>query len=152
MIAPWISARLDGDEAVVAGVVGDRAAGSQKVRVKRRRVTVSRMAIAAGCIRLPHFHQSVRNTSAVFIDDTSGDDDALSQRWVYKVAREVVVGSADWVVAVERPSQFTERMRHLNQWLRWRAPYRGPVAFIQILRLGAGLGSWILLHSHNSIV
>jgi hypothetical protein len=78
MISPWIRAGLDGDEAVVTGLVGDRASGSQKIWIERRGVIVSRMAIAAGCIRLPHFQQSVGNAAAVFIEHTSGYDDALS--------------------------------------------------------------------------
>ena len=78
MIAPWIGSRLDGDEAVIAGGVGDRTPGPQKIWIERRGVIVSRMAIAAGCIRLPHFQQSVGNAAAVFIEHTSGYDDALS--------------------------------------------------------------------------
>ena len=142
MIAPWIRSGLDGDKAVIAGVVRDRAAGSQKIWIERRRMAVPRMAIATGCIRLPHFHQRVRNTAAVFVDDTSGDDDALAQRRVREMPCEVVVAFADRIVAVERARQLTERMRHLNQRLGGRAPYGGPVAFVQILGLRAGLGFW----------
>ena len=115
-------------------------------------MAVSRMTIAAGCIRLPHFHQSVRNAAAVFVEHASGDDDALAQRRIREVSREVVVAFTDWIVTVERPRQLAERVRDLDQRLRWGAPHGGPVAFVQILWLRTGPGSGILLHSHNSIV
>src|SRR3954462_3514429 len=110
------------------------------------------MAIAAGRICLPHLHQSVRNTAAVLIEYASGNDNALTYRRIREVTREVVVGFANRVVAVERPGKLTERMWDLDQRLGWRAPHGRSVAFVQILRLRAGLRSWILLHSHNSIV
>ena len=111
VVAPRIRARLDGDEAVIALAVGEDAARAQEIRIERRRMIVARVAIAARRIGLPDLHQRVRHAAAVFIQHPAGHDDALALRRLGKMQRQVVIGLADRVVAVDGSGQFAERMR-----------------------------------------
>src|SRR5471030_297854 len=106
VIAPGIGAGLDRHEAIVAAAIRHRPARAQEIGIERRLMIVRRMPVTARAVRLPHFHQRVRDGPAVLIENAPRHDDALALRRVRAVPRKIVVGFTDWVVAVERPRPF----------------------------------------------
>src|SRR5271166_3629949 len=138
MVSPWISARLDGNEPVCASLVSDDAARTEKIRIERRRVIVSRMPITAGGICLPDLNQSVRHAAPILVDYAARYNDPLSDRRLRAMPRQVVIRLADRVVPIERTGEFTQRVRQLDQRPQRGAPNGRSVAFVQILRLGTG--------------
>jgi len=65
VIAPRISAGLDGDEFVIAGRIRLRAAGAGEIRIERRGMLVADVNVAAAGIRLPDFEQRVGHAAAI---------------------------------------------------------------------------------------
>ena len=64
------------------------------------------VGIAAAGVRLPDFDERVGDAAAVFIDHAAMHDDALAERLTRVLAREIAVGFAHRLVAVNRPGQF----------------------------------------------
>ena len=95
MVAPWVRAGLDRDEAVAALVVGEAAAGAGEVRVERRGVLVDLVPVAAGRVRLPDLDQRVAHRPAVLVEHAAGDDDPLAERLALVLARQVAVELAE---------------------------------------------------------
>ncbi|MNC42605.1 hypothetical protein D3C75_914240 [compost metagenome] len=122
-VAPWVRARLDGAEAVVAITVGQATADATEVRVQRRQVAVVLVTVTAAGVGLPHFHQGIRHRLAVLVDDTAGDDDALADRQaaVVEVQQQVMVMGAEAQVGKVRAGGFADRLRDADQCLAWRA-------------------------------
>src|SRR3984893_13129084 len=80
VIAPWISARLDGPEAVEAAGIRQHPAPTGEVRIEWRVVVVDVMRVAARCVCLPHLDQRMRNRPAVLVENPTGNDDPLAER------------------------------------------------------------------------
>ena len=80
VIAPRIGAGLDGDEFVIAVLVGHGAAGAGEIRIERRRVLIDDMDVAAGGIGLPDFDQRIRHRARVLVEHMAVHDDALAER------------------------------------------------------------------------
>lgn len=100
MIAPGISAGLDGDEAIAAIGIRERSARASKIRIERRGVLILHMQISPGGVSLPDFDQGVRNGASIFIEHTAGDEDALTQRIARVLASEIVIRFADRIVPI----------------------------------------------------
>src|SRR6202162_2312628 len=91
MISPWIRARLDGDESIRAGVIGQGPAGAREVRVARRVMVVARIQVAPGRIGLPDLDESVADGLPVAVEHATTDDDPLAKRFAAMLAREVCI-------------------------------------------------------------
>ena len=61
------------------------------------------VAIPAGCICLPHFHQCIWYRPVIFIEHATGYDDAFPQRLAVVLLREVVIARADVAGAEDGP-------------------------------------------------
>src|ERR1700748_3612104 len=94
MVAPGISARLDGDETIIALVIALRASGAGEIRIERGRVLVAGVNVAATGIGLPEFHQRVRPAAAVLVEHMAMHDDALADRLALVLRGEIVVACA----------------------------------------------------------
>ena len=79
-VAPWIGAGLDGEEPVLALVVGDQTAVAGEIGIERRVVDVAVVKIPARGVALPDLHQRVRDRSAILVEKASGHDDPLALR------------------------------------------------------------------------
>src|SRR3954466_14785117 len=110
VIAPGIGARLDRDEAVVAGGVALGAARARKIRIERRRMLIADMDVAAAGIGLPDLDQRVRDAAAVLVTDMAVHDDALAERFALVLGGEVAVALAHGLVAVDRAGQLRQRV------------------------------------------
>ena len=66
----------------------------------------------------------MRHRAAVLVEHAAADDDALADRLALVLAREVVVGRLDVVVAEHRPGDLRERLRRQDQRLRRAALLR----------------------------
>jgi hypothetical protein len=108
VVAPWIGAGLDRNEAVAAFGVGHRAAAAMEIRVERRVVLVDPVRIAARAIRLPDFHQRIRDRPGVGIEDAAGDDDSLADRIARTLPGQVVVVFLEDTVAEDRARDLGE--------------------------------------------
>ena len=81
LIAPRVSAGLDGDKAIAALGVAESAAKSGEIGIERRGVFVATVAIAAGRVCLPDLDQRMRNRPIVFVDHAAAHNDALAERF-----------------------------------------------------------------------
>ena len=88
-------------KAVVAVLVGDRAAAAAEIGVDRREVGVVLVAVAAAGIGLPELDQRVRHAAAVLVQHPAVHDDALADRLagLGVVQDQVVVERAELVCA-----------------------------------------------------
>ena len=75
-----IGAGLDGDETVAALSIGDRTPGADEIRIERRVAPVHRMAVFAGGVRLPGFHQDARKRARILVADLACEDHQLPER------------------------------------------------------------------------
>src|SRR5450631_4828785 len=114
MIPPRVRARPDGDEAVPSLGIGDAAAGAGEVGIQRGGVLVDGVGIPTRRVRLPDLDQGVGDRPAALVEDTAGDDDALTLRLALVLSGEVVV---EWPHA-PLPE---ERTGDLRQLLRQQA-------------------------------
>jgi|SRR4029077_3882285 len=89
VIAPRITSRLDGDEAVPTFVIGEGAAEASEIRIERGIVLVERVQVSSGSIRLPKFHQRARDGTGIFIEYSPRDDDPFAHRRLLMLASEV---------------------------------------------------------------
>src|SRR6266446_6459239 len=89
VIAPWVSARFDGDEPVPPLPIGQAAAGANEVRVERRGVVVLRVHVSPGGVGLPPLYQRVTHRAAVAVDDAAADDDPFAERLAIMLPRQV---------------------------------------------------------------
>src|ERR1700685_3557081 len=115
MVLPRIWPRLDGDEAIFSLRVGQRATCAGKIRIDRRLMLINSVAIPPGGIALPEFDQRIGYGTAVVVEHSAADGDALAHRFAGVLAREVVVGFADVVMAENRPGDFRKRVRQNYQ-------------------------------------
>src|SRR5579883_1565567 len=81
MIEPGIRARLDGDEAIGAVLIGQGAAGATEIRVQRRRMLIVDVSVATRRVGLPDLDEGVGNRASVAVEDAPTDDDALAERF-----------------------------------------------------------------------
>src|SRR4051812_18215901 len=99
MIAPGVSAGLDGDKTITSFTIGEDASTAGEIRVQRRIVIVLVVAIAAGGIGLPDLDQRFAHRPAVFFEHAAADDDALTYRRLQMLTRQVVVDRSQVVAA-----------------------------------------------------
>ena len=92
--------------------IGLRAAGAGEIRIKRRGMLIDDVDVAAAGIGLPHLDQRIRHAAAVFVEHVAVDDDALAERLALVLGGEIMVVLAHRLVAIDRPGQFRQRLRH----------------------------------------
>src|SRR5258706_7051132 len=132
MIAPRIRARLDGDEAVAAFLVGKHAAGAVKIRIQRRIVIVVPVPITSGRVALPDLDQGVRYRAGVLVEYASADDDAFAQRGGCVLPREIAVFRPDIIEAEYRSGHFRQGMRQHDERFGRCTLARGRVGGVKI--------------------
>src|SRR5207249_4191400 len=91
-VVPGIGARSDGEETVLALLVGERAPRAGEVGIERRIVLVLAVQVAPGRIALPELDQRLRNRPAIAVEQPPGEDDALAQRLPFARAGEIDEG------------------------------------------------------------
>src|ERR1700724_235860 len=91
VVAPWVSARFDGDEPISTLAVGQATAGACEVRVERRGMIVHRVYVSPGRVALPHLDQRVTHCTPVAVDDAAADGDSLPKRLPFVLLRQVSV-------------------------------------------------------------
>jgi hypothetical protein len=64
------------------------------------------MGIPPGRIRLPDFYESMRNRTAIIVEDAATHDNAFSKRFACMLAGEVVIGFRNFAVTVDRAGNF----------------------------------------------
>src|SRR5665213_4351862 len=111
VIPPRVRARPDGDEAVPSLGIGDAAAGAGEVGIQRGGVLVDGVGIPTRRVRLPHLDQGVADRTTALVEDTAGDDDALTLRLTLVLSGEVVV---EWSHA-PLPEERTGDLRQLSR-------------------------------------
>lgn len=122
-IAPWIRARLDRAETVVAVAVGQGTTDATEVRVDGRQIAVLLVPIAPPRVGLPHLHQGMGNRLAILVTHPTGDDDALAdgQAAVVEVQQQIVIVMPHLQVGKIRAAGFRLGLRDAHQGLA-----RGP--------------------------
>ena len=111
VIEPGIRTGLDRHKTVVAVLVSERASRTAEIWIEWRGVLIALMLVSSRGVCLPYLDQRIRDGPAVVIEHTAGHDDALPQRFRRMLAREIVIGFADWVVSVDGPGDFRKRVR-----------------------------------------
>src|SRR5450759_928068 len=91
MISPWIRARLDCDESIKTGVVGQAPAGAREVGFERCVMVVDRIQIAPRRVGLPDLDESVADGLPIAVKDAPSDDDPFAKRVAPMLAREVCI-------------------------------------------------------------
>ena len=122
VIPPRVCAGLDRREAVPALAVGEAAAGAGEVRIEWCRMPVDLMAVAPGCVGLPHLDERASQRASVLVDDASVDEDALAERLPLVLAREVVVRRREDVLAEDGPVEAMELLGERRERPLRRAP------------------------------
>src|SRR5688572_2373375 len=80
VIAPRISARLDGLEAVPPRIVGERPPGAGEIGVERRVVLIYRVPVAPARVRLPELDQRIGYGTRILVEHAPAHDHALADR------------------------------------------------------------------------
>jgi hypothetical protein len=80
MIAPRVSARANGHEAIETISICHSTTGTREIRIERRIMLITLMKVAPGGIGLPHLDQSFRDGTTVFIHHSTAHQDALTDR------------------------------------------------------------------------
>ncbi|CPR13583.1 hypothetical protein BN971_04895 [Mycobacterium bohemicum DSM 44277] len=99
VVTPRVRAGLDGQEAEGPVAPGEAAPGAGEVRIQGRRVRVALVAVAPGGVGLPDLDQLAGHRSARPVDQPSGDDDALPDRFSGMAGGEVGVAGMNVVAA-----------------------------------------------------
>ena len=66
---------------------------------------VDLVEIAAGRVGLPDLDQRIPDRAAVVVEDATGDDDSLAERFAGVGGREIRVAGRDRVLAEHRPGE-----------------------------------------------
>ena len=143
MISPRICAGFDGEKAVLAFIIRNRAPGAEKIGIERRGMIIAGVAVPPGGVGLPHLDERLAHRPAVFIEHPARYDDPLAERFTGEVPRQIVVGFAQRIVPVHRTRDFRERVRQRNGGLRGRPPEGRFVVRIGVVRLGAARQWWV---------
>ena len=108
---------LDADEAVVAGGIGDAAAGAGEIGIERGLVLVHHVPVAAGGIALPDLDQRVGHGPSALVEHAALDDDALPLGLAGVLPGEVGFLRRHVGVAVDRAGDLRQRLRDEDQRL-----------------------------------
>src|SRR5437660_6877817 len=99
MIAPWVRARFDRDQAITSLAVGEHAAAPREVRIERCVVLVVLVEVAPRRVRLPYLDQRVAHRTCVVIAHGPRHDDPLAEWRAGVLVREIGVGVSDGPMA-----------------------------------------------------
>src|SRR3954463_9983000 len=88
VIAPRISARLDGDEFVVAGSVGLRPSRPREIRIERRGMLGDYIDVIPAGSNLRDLDQCIGHAATVFIQHMTVHNDALAERLTFLLGGE----------------------------------------------------------------
>src|ERR1700682_5657884 len=111
MVAPGVSAGLDGDETISPLVVGQAAAGAGEIRVERRGVVIRRVNISPGGVGLPHLDQRGADWVPIAVDDAAANHDPLAERLSIVLPRQVSVLWEHGHASKHRAGQLVEPFR-----------------------------------------
>src|ERR1700730_5337448 len=104
MIAPRIRARLDCDESIKTGLVGQGPAGASEIGVERCVMVVDGIQVASCRVGLPDFDERVADRFSVAVQHAPRDDDPLAKGLALMLSCEVCILSP-YTGASERPSR-----------------------------------------------
>src|SRR5471030_3000587 len=143
VVLPRIGAGLDGDELVLAVVVGAGAATAGEVGIERRVVLVPGMMVAASRVALPDLEHRPRDRFAVFVEHAAMNYDALAQRLADALPGEVVLQRVQPLAAERRAGDLRQALRQHDRGLLRRARHRRLVSRRQIGRMLARGGALV---------
>src|SRR5471030_1629325 len=149
VVLPRIGAGLDGDELVLAVVVGAGAAATGEVGIERRVMLVAGMMVATRRVALPDLQHRPRYRLAVLVEHAAMDHDAFAQRFADALPGEVVLQRIHPLAAERRAGDLRQALRQHDRGLLRRARRRRLVGRRQIggmlARGGALVG--VLFHA-----
>jgi hypothetical protein len=104
VIAPGIGARLDAEKLIATFLVRQTAARSQEIRIDGRVMLIHNMNVAACGVGLPHLDQRIRDRLTPIIQNPTGHDEALPQRFAVAppIAGQIVIERTDILMTVDR--------------------------------------------------
>ena len=136
VVAPRVGAGPDRFESKPASWVGDKGSAAGKVGVQRGVMLITRVKIAACCVRLPDLHQGSRNGPAIFVQNSSINQDPLADGFSMKAFRQID-GWHGFGRNERWSGEFREGLRQTNQGLAGRSLHRGGVRGMMVSRQNA---------------
>jgi hypothetical protein len=110
-------------------------AAAGEIRIEGSLMLVALVPISSRGIRLPDFHECMRNRPPVLIQDSSAHDDSFAERLARMLPRQIRSLRVDAFFPYRRAGYLRQRVGHVHQWFRGRAFDRGYVRRVQVIRL-----------------
>src|SRR5450432_2913353 len=134
VIFPGIRAWTNGQEAIDAISIGEAATHAKEVWIERSRPLIPFMEIAARGVCLPDFQQRVWYWVTAIVQDTTRDNDTLSNCLASssRIACQIGIFRCDGTNCRAGTSQLRDRQGYFNEWKRRGTAAGGLIGFIQI--------------------
>src|SRR4249920_2017624 len=112
MVAPWVGAWANRNEAVTSIAVGQRPSAAAEIRIEGRVPAVTLVRVATGRVGLPDLDERRGHRPAALVQHTPLHDDSLTERFASVLPREVVVEGADRAMSKNRARELGEGVRY----------------------------------------
>src|SRR5208282_794496 len=117
VIEPRVCPGLDGDETVRSVFIGHGSTRPTEVGIERSGMLIVSVPIPSGGVCLPNLEERVGEGPPVAVKHASAHDDALTDRFPWVLASQIVIFFPDLLMAKNRSCNFRKRVRQQDKGL-----------------------------------